>query len=128
MALVTAQHWGYYTVAMELIEAGARIDTRVVPIQVTFFAAVKLGKIEAVKRLIDEGADWQALDYRSHTPLQQAKVSDQAEVIQILRQHKSFYVPSRTASRRSEGSPATSPPAYPMVMREPFKPRPMAEE
>ena len=109
-ALVIAQEDCDFAVAVELIEAGAEIDIRAVPMQPTFFSAVLQGKVEAVKKLIDKGADLQARNYEGYTALQLAKENDHAEVIQILRQHKSFYIPSRTTSSRSEESPATSPP------------------
>ena len=127
-ALAIAQDSNYFSVAIELIAAGAKIDTHTEPIQPTFFAAVKVGNAKAVKRLITHGADLQALDFYGYTALQLAKMRDQTEVIQILRQHKSFYIPSRTVSQRSESSPANSPPAYPNSTTEPFKPRPEFEE
>ncbi|MCJ1380180.1 hypothetical protein MMC17_003283 [Xylographa soralifera] len=127
-ALTTAQSFRYFAIAIELIAAGASIDSRLVPIQPSFFAAIEMGNVVAVKRLIDAGADPQALDYGGQTGLQLAKAQDHTEIIQLLREHKSFYVPSRTASQRSEASPATSPPAYQDVAREPFQARPILKK
>ena len=91
-ALTWAQSKRHFEIANLLIKANAKIDTTVMPIQPTFFAAVKLGDAEAVKILIRHGAETQTRDRTGHTALQLAKIHDRPEVMRVLREHKSFFL------------------------------------
>lgn len=105
-----AQARGHFPVAIELIEAGTDIKAGTLSRnQSSFFAAVKLGKARAVKRLIAHGADPQALDTNNYTALKLAKMEGHSEITQILQEHRSLYLPTRTVPT-IEGSSPTLPP------------------
>ena len=100
-SLTMAQATQNFEVALELIKAGAKIDPDAEPIQPTFFAAVKLGDVEAVKVLIKHGAETQTRDPEGHTALQLAKLQGHAEVMKVLREHNPAFLASRSASERA---------------------------
>ena len=84
--LSTAQSKGNYSVAVLLIGAGACIDKgQEDQIQPTFFAAVRLGRLNVAQLLIKRGADVQDRDKDNQTALQLAKLSGSKEVLSFIR-------------------------------------------
>ena len=75
--------------AVILVEAGAHTspDMR----QSLFFAAVELGRLSAVTKLIDMGADLSLKNALGQTALQIAKESGRGEILQVLRSNKSVF-------------------------------------
>ena len=113
-ALTWAQQQRHFEIANLLIKAEANIDTTIMPIQPTFFAAVMLDDAETVKILIRHGAETQTRDSSGHTALQLAKIYDRPKVMRVLREHKSFFISSRTAS----ADIATNSPGLPIITKD----------
>lgn len=91
-ALYLAQSNQQMNVAVALIEAGAEIDTDKIDVQAMFFAAIELNNVLAVDALINRGkADVLSRNNEGMTPLQLAKANDNGEMIQLLKNSKSFY-------------------------------------
>ena len=108
--LLIAQDQGHFPVIVELIEAGADIDAGTPSrIQSSFFAAVKLGKVKAVKRLIAHGVDPRALNANNCTALKLAKMEGHSEIIEILQEHRSLSLPTRTVPTIEGGLLTLSP-------------------
>ena len=59
--------------------------------QSLFFAAVELGRLPAVTKLIDMGADLSLKNALGQTALQMAKESGKGEILQELRSNKSVF-------------------------------------
>jgi len=93
-----------YPLAIALIAAGATIETRKLTIQPLFFAAVDLGNVDAVEKLIHAGADSLAKSSEGLTGLQMAKEAGHGQMIAFLQRNKSFFRPLRTDSERSRES------------------------
>lgn len=96
-ALFIAQARNHIEVALILIEAEALIDKKIL-VQEMFFAAVEYGRKEAVEILIKKGADVLKKTLSDQTALDVAKSKGYGEIMQVLRQNKSFFQPSGTAS------------------------------
>ena len=100
-ALFIAQAGNFIEVALLLIEAEALIDKKI-SVQPMFFAAVEYGRKKAVEILIQKGADVLKKNLADKTALDIAKTKGYGEIMQILRQNKSFYQPSGTGSPISD--------------------------
>lgn len=92
-ALFIAQAGNYLELALLLIEAEALIDKKIL-VQPMFFAAVEFGRKKAVETLIQRGADVLKKNPSDQTALDIAKTKGYGEIMQVLRQNKSFYQPS----------------------------------
>ena len=82
--LYVAQIEKCYTVAMALIEAGAKIAVTRINVQDMFFAAVELGSVKAVGILLGEGAELLGRNNEGQTALQMATKANDIRVIQML--------------------------------------------
>jgi hypothetical protein len=82
----------YLSIAVTLVEAGARVrDTRVV-MQKLLFAAIELQSVKAVQNLMVAGADRMAQDEYGRTADILARRIDDGEgtILRILQSHRSF--------------------------------------
>lgn len=79
----------YLECAVILVEAGAHTSPGMR--QSLFFAAVELGRLSAVTKLIDMGADLSLKNALGQTALQMAKESGKGEILQVLRSNKSVF-------------------------------------
>ena len=81
-----------WPVALHLIEHGARVNKDWSPIQGTLFKAVERGRPEAIRRLVEQGADVELVDYGRGKAVDVARVAlrDQGEVreevVKVLRE------------------------------------------
>ena len=82
--------------AVLLIEAGAEPTSSMM--QSLFFASIELGRLGAVTKLIDMGADLSVKNVLGQTALQMAKESGNGEIVQVLRTNKSVFRPPRVGS------------------------------
>lgn len=87
--------------AVLLIEAGA-LPTSPSMIQSLFFAAIELGRLNAVSKIIDMGADLSVKNMLGQTALQMAKEAGRGEIVQILRTNKSVFRSPRVGSDVTE--------------------------
>ncbi len=76
--------------AVILIEVGAVLTDPSVT-QSLFFAAIELGRLNAVTKLIDAGADLSVKNVLGQTALQMAKETGKGEIVQVLRANKSVF-------------------------------------
>ena len=88
--------------AVILVEAGAHTSPGIR--QSLFFAAVELGRLSAVTKLIDMGADLALKNALGQTALQMAKDSEKGEIQQVLRSNKSVFWPSRLTEDEDDGA------------------------
>ena len=99
--LQIAHHYRYLECAVILIEAGA-MPTSPNMIQRLFFASVELGRLAAVARLIELGADLSVKNVLGQTALQMAKETGRDEIVQLLRANKSVFRSPRVGSDVTE--------------------------
>lgn len=82
--------------AVLLIEAGTEPTNSMM--QSLFFASIELGRLSAVTKLIDMGADLSVKNVLGQTALQMAKEAGNGEIVQVLRTNKSVFRPPRVGS------------------------------
>lgn len=82
--------------AVLLIEAGAEPTNSMM--QSLFFASVELGRLVAVTKLIEMGADLSVKNVLGQTALQMAKEAGNGEIVQVLRTNKSVFRSPRVGS------------------------------
>ena len=82
--------------AVLLVEAGAEPTSSMM--QSLFFASIELGRLSAVTKLIDMGADLSVKNVLGQTALQMAKEAGNGEIVQVLRTNKSVFRPQRVGS------------------------------
>ena len=99
--LQIAHHKRYLECAVILIEAGA-VPTSPPMIQSLFFASIELGRLDAVTKLIDKGADLSIKNLLGQTALQMAKEADKGEIVQVLRTNKSVFQSPKVGSDVTE--------------------------
>ena len=99
--LKIAHHNRYLECAVILIEAGA-IPTNPNMIQRLFFAGVEFGRLAAVTKLIELGADLSGKNVLGQTTLQLAKEAGRDEIVQVLRANKSVFRSPRVGSDVTE--------------------------
>ena len=99
--LQIAHHNRHLECAVILIEAGA-VPTSPSMIQSLFFAAVELGRLAAVSKLIERGADLSVKNMLGQTALQMAKEAGKGEIVQMLRTNKSVFQSPRVGSDITE--------------------------
>ena len=87
--------------AVILVEAGAHTSPGMR--QSLFFAAVELGRLSAVTKLIDVGADLSLKNALGQTALQMAKESGNGEILRVLRSNKSVFRSPRVVEDEDEG-------------------------
>ena len=81
--LGVAHHNRHLECAAILIEAGA-VPTSPNVVQLLFFASIELGRLSAVTKLIELGADLSVKNVLGQTALQMAKEAGQDEIVQVL--------------------------------------------
>ena len=84
-----------------LVEAGA-VPASPNMIQLLFFASIELGRLPAVTKLIELGADLSSKNVLGQTALQMAKEAGRDEIIQVLRANKSVFWSPRVRSSITE--------------------------
>lgn len=99
--LKIAHHNRHLECAVILIEAGA-MPTSPSMIQSLFFAAIELGRLNAVSKFIDMGADLSVKNVLGQTALQMAKETGNGEIVQVLRTNKSVFRSPRVGSDVTE--------------------------
>lgn len=99
--LQIAHHNRHLECAVILIEAGA-VPTSPSMTQSLFFAAVELGRLAAVSKLIERGADLSVKNLLGQTALQMAKEAGKGEIVQVLRTNKSVFRSPRAGSDVTE--------------------------
>ena len=99
--LQIAHHNRHLECAVILIEAGA-VLTDPSMTQSLFFAAIELGRLNAVTKLIDAGADLSIKNVLGQTALQMAKETGKGEIVQVLRANKSVFRSPRVGSDVTE--------------------------
>ena len=99
--LKIAHHNRHFECAIILIEAGAT-PTSPNMIQPLFFAAIELGRLAAVTKLVDMGADLSVKNMLGQTALQIAKEGGRGEIVQVLRANKSIFRSPRVGSDVTE--------------------------
>lgn len=99
--LQIAHHNRHLECAVILIEAGAVLTDPSVT-QSLFFAAIELGRLNAVTKLIDAGADLSVKNVLGQTALQMAKETGKGEIVQVLRANKSVFRSPRVGSDVTE--------------------------
>lgn len=99
--LQIAHHNRHLECAVILIEAGA-VPTSPSMIQSLFFAAIELGRLAAVSKLIERGADLSVKNLLGQTALQMAKEAGKGEIVQVLRTNKSVFRSPRVGSDITE--------------------------
>ena len=82
--------------AVLLIEAGAEPTSSM--LQSLFFASIELGRLAAVTKLIEMGADLSVKNVLGQTALQMAKEAGKGEIVQVLRTNKSVFRSPRVGS------------------------------
>ena len=92
----------YLECAVILVEAGAHTSPGMR--QSLFFAAVELGRLSAVTKLIDLGADLSLKNALGQTALQMAKESGKGEILQVLRSNKSVFRSPRVLEDEDDGA------------------------
>ena len=96
-----AHHYRHLECAAILIEAGAA-PTSTNMTQLLFFASIELGRLSAVTRLIELGADLSVKNMLGQTALQMAKEAGRDEIVQVLRANKSVFWSPRVGSNITE--------------------------
>ena len=96
-----AHHNRHFECAAILIEAGA-VPTSPNMIQPLFFASIELGRLSAVTKLIELGADLSVKNVLGQTALQMAKEAGRDEIVQVLRANKSVFWSPRVGSNITE--------------------------
>ena len=99
--LEIAHYDRHFECAVILIEAGA-VPTSPGMIQTLFFAAIELGRVAAVTKLVSLGADLYVKNVLGQTALQMAKDADRGEIVQVLRTNKSVFRSPRVGSDVTE--------------------------
>ena len=99
--LKIAHHNRHFECAITLVEVGS-VPTSSGMIQPLFFAAVELGRLAAVTKLIDMGADLSVKNILGQTALQIAKEGGRGEIVQVLRANKSVFRSPRVGSNVTE--------------------------
>ena len=99
--LQIAHQYRYFECAVILIEAGA-IPANLNMIQRLFFASVEFGRLAAVAKLIEHGADLSVKNVLGQTALQIAKETGRDEIVQLLRANKSVFRSPRVGSDITE--------------------------
>lgn len=99
--LEIAHYDRHFECAVILIEAGA-VPTTASMIQSLFFAAIELGRVVAVTKLVSMGADLYVKNVLGQTALQMAKEIDKGEIVQVLRTNKSVFRSPRVGSDVTE--------------------------
>lgn len=99
--LIIAHHNRHLECAVILIEAGA-IPTSPSMVQSLFFASIELGRLAAVTKFIDIGADLSVKNVLGQTALQMAKETGKGEIVQVLRTNKSVFRSPRVGSDVTE--------------------------
>ena len=87
--------------AVILIEAGA-VPTSPNMIQRLFFTSIELGRLNAVSKLTEMGADLSVKNVLGQTALQMAKEAGRGEIVQVLRANKSVFRSPRVGSDVTE--------------------------
>ena len=126
--LALAQGKGHYSIAILLIEKGAKINPRKIDIRRMLFAAIELESAKAVAILVHGGADVLSRNKEGTTALQLAKEVDNGEIRQLLQPGKSFYFkankrPHEQANDGMNSMPSLTPQNSDSVV--PFRPRPI---
>ena len=86
-ALSVAQSNNEHFIAAQLLEAGASIEHgQKEEVQPTFFAALQLGKLEAVRTLLRHGADAHVKNDQNQTVMKVAKLSGNKELFAFVKQ------------------------------------------
>ena len=99
--LKIAHHNRHVECAVILIEAGA-VPTSPSMIKSLFFASIELGRLAAVTKLIEMGADLSVKNVLGQTALQMAKETGKGEIVQVLRTNKSVFRAPRMGSDVTE--------------------------
>ena len=99
--LKIAHHNRHLECAAILIEAGA-VPTSPNMIQRLFFASIELGRLTAVTKLVELGADLSVKNVLGQTALQMAKEAGKDEIVQVLRANKSVFRSPRVGSDITE--------------------------
>lgn len=86
--------------AVLLVEAGAEPTNSMM--QSLFFASIELGRLVAVTKLIEMGADLSVKNVLGQTALQMAKEAGNGEIVQVLRTNKSVFRSPRVGSDITE--------------------------
>jgi ankyrin repeat protein len=113
-ALYSAFANSFYKMAVCLIDAGTTISNDCgVDLQKILFAAIEFESIDAVRKLLDAGADVLGQDEYGVTPKELARQTGNQEVIQLILTSRSAYFrdgSSRTATRTHVTEPLTDEP------------------
>ena len=99
--LQIAHQYRYLECAVILVEAGANPVSPNM-IQRLFFASVEFGRLAAVAKLIELGADLSVKNVLGQTALQMAKETGRDEIVQLLRANKSIFRSPRVGSDITE--------------------------
>ena len=99
--LQLAYHNRYLECAVILIEAGA-IPTSPNMIERLLLASIEFGRVAAVTKLIELGADLSVKNVLGQTALQIAKEAERDEIVQVLRANKSVFRSPRVGSDVTE--------------------------
>ena len=93
--IALAYKTGHYECCLLLIEAGATIpSSKQSETQSLFFLAIELGRLDAVVKLINMGADVQAKNVLGLTGIQLAQAGGKTDIEIYLRKNKSIWVNS----------------------------------
>ena len=86
---IAAGKWGKEALIEEILSKGAIVDIRNIYKQTPLHFAAAFGRLEAIKTLIENGAETQAKDASGLTPLQIAEKGKKKKTIELLKTYGS---------------------------------------
>ena len=84
---IAAGKWGKEGLIEEILSKGAVIDIRNIYKQTPLHFAAAFGRLDAIKTLIEHGADFQAKEANGFTPLQIAEKGKKKRTIELLKSY-----------------------------------------